>query len=156
MQCSAEEENPVTKLFRWSRLAVAALLLVFAFGRAVPAAHADFSGLTITLNITSDDVTSLPADTQLALIGTWTIAFDNNGGYAVGKDNTVTAYGLWQSSGTQITMTDVGGPFACTGDQATGVYNVDSDGTNFGFTTVSDDCQGREFLMTVHRFTLTS
>lgn len=146
----------MTKLLRWSGLAAAALLLVFAFGRTAPAAHADgFSGLKITLNITSDDVSGFSADVQLALIGTWTIAFDDNGGYAVGKDNTVTAAGLYQVSGTQLTMTDTQGPLACT-DYPTGVYNIDSDGTNFGFSTVDDSCQGRVFLMTVHRFTLTS
>ena len=147
----------MTRIEKWCALAAVALLLCFALGRGGAAVHAqNFSGVTLTVTISSDDVADLDASSQLALIGTWTIAFDNNGGYAVGKDNTVTAAGLYQVSGTQLTMTDTQGPLACSGDQATGVYNIDSDGTNFGFTMVDDSCQGRVFLMTVHRFTLTS
>lgn len=140
---------------RWLGAAVVALLLVVAVGRAGTPVHADgFNGLTITLTITSDDVAGMSADAQLALLGTWTIAFDNNGGYAVGKDNTVTAYGVWASEGSVLGMTDIGGSFACTGDQATGTYNTTFDGTYYAFNTISDSCQGRNFLMTVHSFSL--
>lgn len=143
------------KLFRWTGLAAAALLLVFAFGRAGTAAHAQsFSGLTITLTVTSDDAAGLSASDQLAVIGTWTIAFDDNGGYAVGKDNTVTAYGQWQLNGNELTLTDLGGPLPCTGDQATGTYAISFDGSSYAFTSIDDTCQGRVFLMTVHRFTV--
>ena len=145
----------MVKLYRWFGVVAVALVLLFAFGRSGTTVQAQsFNGLLITVNITSDDVAGFSADTQLLLLGTWTIAFDNNGGYAVGKDSTVTAIGLWASDGSVISLSDVGGPFACTGDNATGTYNTTTDGSSYAFTTISDSCQGREFLMTVHRFTV--
>src|SRR5581483_11423291 len=117
--------NPLTRLAKWSGLAALALLLFVALGRGGTAVHAqNFSGVTLTVNISSDDVADLDPTVQVALIGTWTIAFDDNGGYAVGKDNTVTAVGLWQLNGNELTLTDLDGSLACTGDQATGTYAI--------------------------------
>lgn len=131
-----------------------ALLLFVAFSRGGTAVHAqNFSGVTLTVNVTSDDVAGLDPAVQVALIGTWTIAFDDNGGYAIGKDNTVTAMGLWQLNGNELTLTDTGGSLACTGDQATGTYAISYDGSTYAFTSIDDTCQGRMFLLTVHRFT---
>jgi hypothetical protein len=144
----------VTRLLKWSGFAAIALLLLVAFGRGGTAIHAqNFSGVTLTVNVASDDVAALDPSVQVALIGTWTIAFDDNGGYAVGKDNTVTAYGTWQLNGNELTLTDLGGSLSCSGDQATGTYAISYDGSTYAFTSIDDTCQGRVFLMTVHRFT---
>lgn len=143
----------MTRIEKWCALAAVALLLCFALGRGGAAVHAqNFSGVTLTVTISSDDVADLDASSQLALIGTWTIAFADNGGYAAGKDNTVTAAGLWQLNGNELTLTDTDGPFACTGDQATGTYAISTDGSTYAFTSIDDTCQGRMFLLTVHRF----
>jgi len=143
----------VARLVKWSGLMAAALLLLAAFSHGGTAVRAqNFSGVTLTVNITSDDVTGLDPTVQVALIGSWTIAFDDNGGYAVGKDNTVTAAGLWQLNGNELTLTDVSGPLACSGDQATGTYAISYDGSTYAFTSIDDTCQGRMFLLTAHRF----
>ena len=138
----------MTKALKSSGIAIAALLMLFAASSR--GAHAQsFSGTTLTVTVTSDDVSSLPADTQLTLIGVWTIAFADNGGYAVGKDNTVTAAGLWTLAGNELTLNDTEGPFTCSGP---GKYAISTDGSTYAFTAISDDCDGRMFLLTVHRF----
>ncbi len=143
----------MARFTKWAGFAAAALLLFLALGRGAAAVHAQsFSGVTLTVNVSSDDVADLDPSVQVALIGTWTIAFDDNGGYAVGKDNTVTAYGTWQLNGNELTLTDLGGSLSCSGDQATGTYAISYDGSTYAFTSIDDTCQGRMFLMTVHRF----
>src|SRR5579871_5945187 len=64
--------------------AAVALLLVRAFGRGGAADHAQrFNGVSLTVTGSSDGVSSLDPSVQVALIGTWTIAFGDSGGYAV-------------------------------------------------------------------------
>lgn len=138
----------MTKALKSSGIVIAALLMLCA--ATARGAHAQsFSGTTLTVTVSSDDVSGLPSDVQLQLIGTWTIAFADNGGYAVGKDNTVTAAGLWTLAGNELTLTDTEGPFSCSGP---GTYAISTDGSTYAFTAINDDCAGREFLLTAHRF----
>src|SRR5579884_2771499 len=78
----------------WKGAAIVALMLcaVAVGGRIVHAQS--LGGVTITINITSDDVASL-GDAGQGYIGTWTIAFAPDETYTVSQNGSQQATGTW-------------------------------------------------------------
>jgi hypothetical protein len=145
------------------------VLVALVGGRGRTAIHAQtLGGVTLTVNLTADDLLALGPSTPARLLGRWTIAFDATGGYTVGRATnptrgielgveapmpTVLVTGLWQLSGDDLTLTDLSGPLACPDEQATGTYTVATDGVTYSFAAVDDGCPGRTILLTARPFT---
>ena len=51
-------------------------------------------------------------------------------------------------AGNRITFHDLGGPFACRGTQATGVYAWRVAGSRLTLTAVHEPCAGRKTILT--------
>jgi hypothetical protein len=51
-------------------------------------------------------------------------------------------------AGNRITFHDLGGPFACRGAQASGVYSWRVTGTRLTLTAVREPCAGRKTILT--------
>ena len=60
----------------------------------------------------------------------------------MGVDGSVDAEGKYTMNGSEMTINDTGGPFACPPD-ATGVYSVVVEGNTLMMERVSDECESR-------------
>lgn len=92
-----------------------------------------------------------------AHIGDWKIEVPMEGGTTVpakltftestyvldmGVDGSVDAEGKYSMNGSEMTVNDTGGPFACPSD-ATGVYHIVVEGDTLMMERVSDECESR-------------
>lgn len=97
-------------------------------------------------------VARLEAQSPLTIAGKWTrdfagrpatLTFTADGKFAVEffGDDQLEVWGRYEISGTQLTVTDEGGPRACTDNP--GVYEVTIGAQSRTLKEVSDLCQGR-------------
>jgi hypothetical protein len=81
------------------------------------------------------------------LNGTWRLTLTTST-FAVNKGATPAVSGRVRIAGSRITFHDLGGPFACRGAQATGVYSWRVTGKRLTLTAVREPCAGRKTILT--------
>jgi len=81
------------------------------------------------------------------LNGTWRLTLTTYT-FTVNKGAAAAVSGRVRIAGTRITFHDLGGPFACRGAQATGVYSWRVVGKRLTLTAVSEPCAGRRTILT--------
>ena len=123
-------------------IALTATALVAAAAGAPTAAAAGAAG--IAPHVWSTKITrASPA----VLNGTWRLAVKGNS-FAVSKGRSLAVAGSARVAGNRITFHDLGGPFACKGAQATGVYRWRVNGARLTLAAVSEPCAGRKTILT--------
>jgi hypothetical protein len=85
--------------------------------------------------------------TPAALDGTWRLTVRPST-FSVAKGSALAVSGSAQIAGSRITFHDLGGPFACHGARATGVYAWKVTGTHLTLTAVREPCAGRRTILT--------
>jgi hypothetical protein len=81
------------------------------------------------------------------LNGSWRLTL-TTATFAVNKGATAAVSGRVRIAGSRITFHDLGGPFACRGSQATGVYSWRVTGKRLTLTAVREPCAGRRTILT--------
>lgn len=81
------------------------------------------------------------------LNGTWRLSLTTYT-FTVNKGVTAAVSGRVRIVGNRITFHDLGGPFACRGAQATGVYSWRVVGKRLSLTAVREACAGRKTILT--------
>jgi hypothetical protein len=81
------------------------------------------------------------------LNGTWRLTLTTSA-FTVNKGATAAVAGRVRIAGNRITFHDLGGPFACRGAQASGVYSWRVTGTRLTLTAVREPCAGRKTILT--------
>lgn len=107
---------------------------------------------TYTMSIAPDDVlTNVPAEVRSNLDGKWEMTFAKGGKYQISKDGSIVVEGRFTSAKEELTLTDEKGPLACSQQPGmeTGTYKWNYQ-KELTFTVVSDNCQGRHAVLTVH------
>jgi hypothetical protein len=86
------------------------------------------------------------------VLGDWELQLTAKGLYMVIKDREVVVEGHHTISGDQVVLTDEKGKFACTipPDEPTGTYQWKSEDGRITFSTVEDNCPGRNLVLTAH------
>jgi hypothetical protein len=85
-----------------------------------------------------------PAGTYGAKGTPITVSFDDKGHFHVEKGETLEVTGNYSVKAGELTLTDSGGPWACTkADRQTGVYAWKYENAELTFSTVADKCQER-------------
>ena len=112
-----------------SLMSLFTLLLCFAATTAMGQSYVgDWS-----IETTMDDGTTVIA--KLTITGS-TYSVD------VGNDGSIEAEGKYTMNGSEMTVQDTGGTFACPAD-AKGVYSIVVEGETLMMERVSDDCESR-------------
>ncbi len=77
--------------------------------------------------------------------GGHTLSFDGKGGFRLlnDADHAVLVDGAYAVEGTELMLTDRGGPYACTGDKAKATYRWSVDGGALVLTKADDPCDDR-------------
>jgi hypothetical protein len=91
------------------------------------------------------------SDDYLYLVGTHRITFTSNATWNLVLNGVSVVTGRFSVSGSQISITDVGGNYSCSQlgpAYATGTYTWSLDGSTLSFVVVSDNCTGRVVGMT--------
>jgi hypothetical protein len=91
--------------------------------------------------------TKISGAAPAVLNGTWRLAVRSTA-FSVTKGATPAVSGSVRIAGNRITFHDLGGPFACRGTQATGVYGWRIAGTRLTLTAVREPCAGRKTILT--------
>jgi hypothetical protein len=84
--------------------------------------------------------------TPAGLNGTWQLTIRRHT-FAVTKGGAAAASGSAQIAGARITFRDIGGPLACRGAQASGVYTWRLRGAKLTLARVYDPCLGRRLIL---------
>jgi hypothetical protein len=90
------------------------------------------------------------------LNGVWLLNVAANGGYKIVKEPTtsqVLISGISTVSGHSLTFTDMGGPLACKGSQASGTYSFTLSGKKLTLKIVKDKCAGRAYVLAASHLT---
>ncbi|HVT33104.1 MAG TPA: hypothetical protein VHE32_10675 [Rhodanobacteraceae bacterium] len=82
--------------------------------------------------------------------GNMVIDFGADGRFHVVESGKAIVDGTYQTDGGKVTLTDVSGPEACTGDEASGTYGWRVDGTALTLTKANDPCDVRASDLTRH------
>jgi len=142
-----------TKLNKSTKLISIVILLTFTL--ILPGTLANSGGIPTgyySITIAAADVPpEFPPEVAAILVGTWTIAFTEDGESYVTKDGDRVVEGSYRSSKEHLVMRDVSGPLACTDDHgiATGVYTWSLDNNELTLKPVLDRCFGRAFILTL-------
>jgi hypothetical protein len=91
--------------------------------------------------------TKISGATPAVLNGTWRLTVRSTG-FSVTKGSALAVLGSVRIAGKRITFHDLGGPFACRGARATGVYTWRIAGTRLTLTAVREPCSGRKTILT--------
>lgn len=91
--------------------------------------------------------TKIAGATPAVLNGTWRLSM-NRTAFSVTKGASLAVGGSVKIVGNRITFHDIGGPFACHGAQATGVYSYRIAGKRLTLTAVKEPCAGRKTILT--------
>ena len=112
------------------------LLLSMALLLAIPCA-------LMAQSTVGDWKISFPAEDGSTVQVKLSVSADNTYQVDFGIDGTVEVSGNMTTSGNEMTIQDVSGELACTGDNTKGSYTFAVDGTTMVMTKVSDSCPGR-------------
>ena len=82
------------------------------------------------------------------LDGKWTLRLLPGTKFQTLRNGKVVVSGSGARTPTRITFTDAGGPYACAGNQKTGVYTWKLTGKVLTLKPVSDRCSGRRAILT--------
>lgn len=106
-------------------------------------------------------VAAVSASAAEGLTGSWSAAvgehsydltFDDANGLSVVRDNRAVVVAEYEIDGTEVTITDLGGSQACSGEQATGVYGFSVQDGAVTFERVSDNCEKRASVLDGNTF----
>ncbi|HZT44895.1 MAG TPA: hypothetical protein VFA24_01845 [Gaiellaceae bacterium] len=125
-----------------NRIAIGTAALVAATTVAGPALAADAAA--IAPHVWSARITGA---SPAVLNGTWRLSI-KGGTFAVAKGTALAVGGTVRIAGSRVTFRDLGGPFACRGAQATGVYRWRVNGKRLTMAAVSERCAGRKTILT--------
>jgi hypothetical protein len=123
-------------------LGCAALVLAAAGVTATPVVAAPAAA--IAPHVYSTRITGA---TPAVLNGTWRLTVKRTT-FAVTKGGAVAVSGTVRIVGSRITFHDRGGPFACPGAQATGVYSWRVIGKRLRLAAAREPCAGRKIILT--------
>jgi hypothetical protein len=84
------------------------------------------------------------------LDGKWTLRLLPGTKFQTLRNAKIVVSGRGARTSTRITFTDAGGPYACAGNQKTGVYTWKLTGKVLTLKPVSDLCSGRRTILTSH------
>ncbi len=128
------------------RLPLAVLAVVAAV--AVTPALAAFSLLSGTFET---KISSKSA----ALNGTWTLKFPEapDTTYRILKNGKEVVHGKFAGINGVLTISDLGGPYACKGIQKAAVYSYTLKGKTFTLKSKVDGCPARKAVLTARPFT---
>ncbi len=87
-----------------------------------------------SIETTMDDGTTVVAKLTITEGGSYSVD--------VGNDGSIEAEGKYTMNGSEMTVQDTGGTFACPSD-AKGVYSIVVEGKTLMMERVSDDCESR-------------
>lgn len=141
----------------WTRaLPVLRSLLLAATIVAVPALASGTLTGVYTADLIAADFQNAPEGAPLdRMTGKWKITFKDDGTFTVEQNEAMHVTGKYSVNGDELTLTDIGGDFACRGAHSPdGVYRVERDATNLRLTLVRDaECEGRSGVLTAKPFT---
>lgn len=85
-------------------------------------------------------------------VGEWTMTLADDRSYRIAKNGQVLVEGHFVSSAEQISFTDEAGDLACTqaSEMKTGSYKWSYQNHQLAFTPVTDNCEGRRFVLGIH------
>jgi hypothetical protein len=136
---------------RFVKAAVTSLLLfvpvAFTVGASTPPRG------VYSMSIVAEDIpANVPVEARNHFVGKWQMTFAKENGYQISKDGKVLVEGHLTPSTEQIKFKDERGDLACTQEpeMVTGSYKLSYQDKKLTFTLVSDKCEGRRFVLTVH------
>ena len=91
--------------------------------------------------------TTVAGKNPAALKGTWTISIAPSGRYGIYKSGQRLITGSAKTIGARVTFVDQGGPAACRGAQAVGVYRWKLTAGLLTLTPLSEQCPGRRIVL---------
>ncbi len=136
---------------------ILAALMVLADGLPGPVAAQDDERIAgvFTVSIGRNDLDpAIPG--QAALLGLWTITFDDAGTYAVARQDVgPVVNGTFETDGDLVTFNDWNGLLGCGGPTAgdtSATYQWSRDGDTLRLAVVEDGCADRRVLLTTRAF----
>ena len=107
-----------------------------------------FPMATYTTTMVAADVPAgAPADMASQLVGSWTIAFGDNGHAMVSLNGRQMVDAPFTVSGNVLTLTEDTGEYAC---HSTARYNWHATATELHLSKLEDACDGRAAVLTAH------
>jgi len=91
--------------------------------------------------------TTLKGKTPSSFNGRWTISVAPSGRYGIYKSGVKLVTGSAKTVGTRVTFADQGGPAACHGSAAVGVYRWKLARGLLTLTPLSERCAGRKLVL---------
>jgi len=133
--------------------AAISLLLIASVGFALGSAP---NAGTYISSITLEDIpASISTEARAMFIGEWTITLAEDRRYRIAKNGQALLEGHFVSSAEQIKFTDEAGDLACTQSSGmrSGSYEWSYQNHKLTFIPVTDNCEGRRFVLGIHPWT---